>query len=206
MSPRRSAADAALTRQAIVSETVAEASREGLESVTIGRLAEGLGMSKAGVIGHFGNKQGLQLAALAAAIEVFRREIWEPAAEQPPGLPRLAAIVDGWLSYLERDVFPGGCFVTAASCEFDGRPGPVREALDDALSGWLGALEREVRAAIDAGELPPDTDPAQVAFELNSVAMGVNQALQLRGDPNAVRRGRRAMRRALRLSERESAA
>jgi AcrR family transcriptional regulator len=199
MSPRRSAAAAAATRDAIVGETVAQASLEGLESVTIGKLAESLSMSKAGVIGHFGNREGLQLAALEAVFESFRHEVWEPAAGAEPGVARLTAIADSWLAYLERGVFPGGCMLTAAAAEFDGRTGPVRDAIEGALSLWLSVLEGEARAAIKRGELPPDSDPAQIAFELNAAAMAVNQALQLRADADAVERGRRAMRRAIHI-------
>jgi AcrR family transcriptional regulator len=197
MSPRRSAVEAAETRTTIVDETVARASREGLEAVTIGGLAQGLEMSKAGVIGHFGTKQGLQLAAVERAVAMFRREVWEPAADAAPGLERLLAITEAWLSYLDRDVFPGGCFLTAAAAEFDGRSGPVREAIDEALSLWSTVLEADAAIAIERGQIPAEADPAQIAFELGAIVQGVNQARQLRGDAEATRRGRRAMHRAL---------
>ena len=183
---------------AVIEETVHRASVDGLNAVSIGGLAESLGMSKAGVVGPFGSKEALQLAALERAIEIFRHEIWDPAAGAEPGLARLESIADGWLGYLGRGVLPGGCFLTQSACEFDGRPGPVKEAIVQALSLWQSVLEAEVRTAVAAGELP-DVDPGQVAFELNAIAQGVNQALQLRGDEQAVPRGRRAMRRALHL-------
>src|SRR3954453_6696363 len=126
--PRRSAADAARTRTSILDRSVAVASVEGLEGLTIGRLATDLDMSKAGVLGHFGTKEELQLAALRAAREVYRREVWDRAASAAPGRARLLAIADAWMSYLARDVFPGGCFVTAAAAEFDDRPGRVHDA------------------------------------------------------------------------------
>ncbi len=204
MSPRRSAAEAAETRATIVDETVARASVEGLEGVTIGGLAEELRMSKAGVIGHFGTKQSLQLAAVNEAVGMFRRAVWEPAAGAEPGLERLEAIADAWLSYLDGEVFPGGCFLTAAAAEFDGRPGPVREAIDEALSLWSSVLEREATTAMERGQMPADADPAQIAFELNCIVQGVNQARQLRSDPMAIERGRRAMRRALYLPSGET--
>ena len=197
MSPRHSNAAAAATRESIVREAVQRASREGLEALTIGTLAADLDMSKAGVIGPFGSKEALQLAALEAGNETFRREVWEPASHSAPGLERLNAITDAWLAHLGGGTFPGGCFITAAAAEFDGRTGPVRDAVDDTLSLWLRALAREARTAVRQGELPADTDPRQVAFELNSIAMGVNQALQLRSDREALRRGRRAMDRVL---------
>jgi AcrR family transcriptional regulator len=189
--PRRSAAEAEKTRESIVARAVDVASLEGLEGLTIGRLAGELEMSKAGVIGHFGSKEALQVAALEQAADVFRREVWDLAARQARGLPRLRAIADAWVSYLERDVFPGGCFLTAASCEWDGRSGPVRDRVAGTMDLWLGVLAREAReAGFD--------DPEQVAFELNAIAMGLNQRLQLHGDREAPARARRAMARVLR--------
>jgi len=198
MSPRRSAIAAKATRQAVIEETVSRASLAGLESVSIGGLADGLGMSKAGVIGPFGSKEALQLAALERAIEIFLGEVWEPAADAAPGLDRLRAVTDAWLDYLGRDVLPGGCFLTQAACEFDGRPGRVKEAVERALTRWQWLLEAEAQTAVSAGELPR-VDPGQVAFELGAIAQGVNQARQLRGDELAVQRGRRAVLRALYL-------
>jgi AcrR family transcriptional regulator len=197
MSPRRSAAEAAGTRTAIVARALELGSLEGLEGLTIGRLAGDVGMSKSGLIRHFGSKEGLQLAALGAAIDLFQREIWEPVADQPAGLERLRALSEGWVSYLERDLLPGGCFLTAAASEFDGRGGPVREATRKAWARWLRVLENEVGAAVEAGDLPAGTDPEQVAFELNGIVMGLNNALQLHGDREAPARARRAIDRVL---------
>ena len=197
MSPRRSAADAAGTRTAIVERALEVGSVEGLEGLTIGRLADDVGMSNSGLIRHFGSKEGLQLAALDAGIELFVREIWEPAADSEPGIVRLRALCDAWVSYLERNLLPGGCFLTAAATEFDGRGGPVREATREAWARWLRLLEREARTAIEAGQLPADGDPAQIAFELNGIGMALNNALQLHEDPAGVRHARRAFERVL---------
>jgi AcrR family transcriptional regulator len=191
---RRSVTDTARTRAAIVHRAVDLASVEGLEGLTIGRLATDVKMSKAGVLAHFGTKEELQLATLEAAFGVYAREVWEPARDATPGRARLLAIADAWLDYLGRDVFPGGCFVTAASCEFDDRPGRVRDALSAAYRRWFELLADEARIAVRAGELPRGTDPQDVAFGLNAIAMGVNQARHLFGDAAAAERGRRAMR------------
>jgi AcrR family transcriptional regulator len=197
VSPRNSAAAAAGTRTAILDRAVEVASTQGLEGLTIGRLAADVRMSKAGVIGHFGTKERLQLAAVEAALDVYRREVWEPAAGAQPGLQRLRAVCDAWISYFERDVFPGGCFLTAASCEFDDREGPVRDLVASAMRLWLRTLAGEVRTAVEQGELPTDTDPAQVAFELNAIAMGANQQIRLLDDRGGLERARLAMGRAL---------
>ncbi len=193
MSPRRSVSAARQTRADIVDRAMRVASIQGLDGFTIGGLAEALQMSKSGVLRHFPTKEDLQQHALQAAIDVFTREVWEPSLTVEPGLARLHAICDAWISYLERDVFPGGCFLTAASCEFDGRPGPVHDAVVDALSTWHRTLQSQVRVAVRAGELSPDTEPEAIAFQLNALAMAANQAIQLFGDRPAAQMARRAM-------------
>ena len=197
MSPRNSVAEAEKTRASILGRAVDVSSREGLEGLTIGRLASDLSMSKSGVLGHFGTKQELQLATLAAALDLYRRELWEPAEPAEPGLPRLLALCDAWISYLERGVFPGGCYITAVASEFDDRDGPVREAIAAALSRWYALLEAEAKTAIEAGDLPRDTDPAAIAFHLNALATGANQAVQLLGDRSALDKAHRLMKAAL---------
>ena len=190
-------AEAGRTRDAIVERAVDVASKEGLEGLTIGRLAGDLDMSKAGLIGHFGSKERLQLAALEAAIETFRREVWEPAEDREPGLARLRALCAAWVTYVERPVFPGGCFFAAAATEFDDRGGPVREELTSEARRWRRVLEREIRTAMDAGDLAPDTDPAQLAMDLNGVILVLNNDLMLLRDRKAPARARRAIRRLL---------
>jgi AcrR family transcriptional regulator len=197
MSPRRSQIETRETHTTIVERAVDIASIEGLEGITIGRLAADLGMSKAGVFGHFGTKEALQLAVLERANARFRRDVWEPAAREEPGLPRLLAICDAWMDYLEGETFPGGCFLTAASCEFDGRPGPVHDAVAATMRLWLRVLADEVRAAKRAGDLPRSVDPDLVAFQLNAIAMGTNHAVRLQGDPRAAERCHAAMERVL---------
>jgi AcrR family transcriptional regulator len=196
--PRRSQAEARETRAAIVDRAVELSSVEGLEGLTLGRLAGELRMSKSGVVGHFGSKERLQLTTLEAANEIFKREVWDRTEDAEPGLPRLLAICDAWISYLERRVFPGGCFMTAAACELDGRDGPLRDAVAEAMSRWYRALEHHVRVAVEAGDLPAGTDPREVALKLNAFAMAANQRLQLFQDHDAAETARRAMRAALR--------
>lgn len=197
--PRRSAAEVTRSRATAVEAAVDLASVEGLEGITIGRLADELAMSKSGLIGRFGDKQALQRAVLAAAVERFTDAVWRPATKAEPGLARLAAIVDAWIGHLREDVFPGGCFVTTASVEYDARPGPLHDDVAAAVSRWLGVLEAEARFAREAGELPADREPADVAFELHSLASGGSVAGRLLGDAAALDRIRAAMRRAIGL-------
>ena len=198
--PRRSAVDVAYSRASAVDAAIDLASIEGLEGITIGRLAGELGMSKSGMIGRFGDKQTMQRAVLAAAIERFTDAVWRPARRFQPGLPRLEAIVDAWIAHLRAGVFPGGCFVTTASVEYDSRPGPLQDDVADAVRRWLGVLETEARLAQEAGDLPAERDPADVAFELHSLASGGSVAARLIGGGAGLDRTRAAMRRAIGLS------
>ncbi|HEU4523335.1 MAG TPA: TetR/AcrR family transcriptional regulator [Thermoanaerobaculia bacterium] len=174
------------TRQSILEHAVDLASLEGLEGLTIGRLADELGMSKSGLFAHFGSKEELQLATIQAAGERFISEVLQPALREPRGLPRLMAICHSWIEYIGRDVFPGGCFFAAASFEFDGRPGTVRDAIVKAMDDWIGALERAIVMAQNEGHIDPSVDAKQLAFELNSLFFGANFSHQLREDKLAL--------------------
>lgn len=198
--PRSSRDAAAKTREAIIGEVVSEASVEGLDGITLGTVAERLEMSKAGVVGPFGSKEALQLEALERAAATFREEVWDPVSDRPSGRDRLEAIIDAWLDHLAGGTFPGGCFLTQAAADFDARPGPVRDRVRAINRRWQRVLAGEVEAALDQGELA-GIDPAQAAFELNALAQGVNQAIQLDDDREAVAKGRAAMRRALGISD-----
>ncbi|MDT0266792.1 TetR/AcrR family transcriptional regulator [Streptomyces sp. DSM 44915] len=197
MSPRNSLAEARRTRERIVQRSVDVASVEGLSGLTLGRLAGDLGMSKSGLLGHFGSKEALQLAALRQGAVIFDREVWRPAAGAAPGLPRLRAVCAAWISYLERGVFPGGCLFVSSTFEFDGRGGPVLALLRRQFRAWAGRLTGELRSAVARGELPPETDPEQLVFELYGVMMSLNHTLQLSADPAAVTRAERAVDRLL---------
>lgn len=197
MSPRRSVAQARQTRADILACGVRLASAEGLEGLTIGRLAAELTMSKSGVLGHFGSKEELQLAVIDAAVEIFAREVAEPARAAHPGMRKLRAMCEAWVSYLERRVFPGGCFFTAAASEFDDRPGRVRDTIAGLASVWDRDLYRQIRTAVADRDLPADTDADQLVFELSGVMLGLNNALQLQRDTTAPAKARRALGRLL---------
>jgi AcrR family transcriptional regulator len=171
----RDSGKGANTRAAILARALDLASVDGLEGLTIGRLAAELEMSKSGLFAHFGSKQELQLATVTAAAERFRAEVIEPALSAPDGTPRLEAMAGSYLAHLEANQYAGGCFWAATSAEYDDRPGPVRNAIVSALDAWLGELERQARIA-------GSPDPARFAFELYAVVMGANSRYRLSGD------------------------
>ena len=191
--PKRSAAAVADTRTAALAAAVRRASVEGLEGLTIGRLAEELSMSKSGLFGLFGSKEDLQVATFEHAVEHFTRDVWLPVARRRPGLPRLLALLDRWLAYHRRRALPGGCFVTTATIEFDARPGPLRDAVARARRRMHSLLENDIRTAVEAGDLPAHADAADLAFSLYAIASAASQAIQLE-ETGASARATRCMR------------
>ena len=165
---------------------------EGLEALTIGRLASALRMSKSGLFAHFGSKEELQCSAVEAAREIFVRQVIQPASELR-GLRRLRSLVDHWFGYTLMRAFPGGCFFTAASLEYDDRPGKVRDRIVELMRRWLNHLEQTIREAQAAGEVARGVDPRQIAFEIHALAMGANWRARLFQDADAFAAARRAI-------------
>lgn len=200
MSPRRSVVETAATRTRIIERALAMAAVEGLEGVTIGRLAADLGMSKAGVIGHFGTKETLQLAVVEEAVERFRLRVPAQAIGARPGIQRLSRAYEEWIDYMTGAEDHRGCFLTSVATEYDERPGPIRDAVLTALSRWSDYVAAELDAAVATGELPRDADLSQLVFELGGVVLATQQAILLHGDPSAPDRARRAIHRMLGLT------
>jgi AcrR family transcriptional regulator len=182
------------TRQAILSHASRLASAEGLEAVSLQRLASDLGISKSGLFAHFGSKEELQLATVDEAGRVFTEEVLKPGLKTPAGLGRVWAMCNSFLSYLSRGIFPGGCFFEAALAEFDSKPGRIRDAVVEKRGYWVGSLARATRDAIAAGEVQPDVDAEQVAWELGSLLVGANSSFVQDGGTVGIERARRAIR------------
>lgn len=181
----------ARTRQTIARHAVDVASQDGLGGLTIGRLAGDLGISKSGLQTLFGTKEQLQLATIDTAREAFQDAVVRPAAAAPPGIGRLRALIENWITYAEAPLFPGGCFWTANLPDFDSHPGPLRDALRTQHTSWLALLADQVRRAIKAGELT-GRDPADTAFQIDATLTATNIALRL-GEKHAIDRARRAI-------------
>ncbi|MBN6055175.1 TetR/AcrR family transcriptional regulator [Nonomuraea sp. RK-328] len=190
---RRSAEAAQQTRDRIVDTGVMKASTNGLHALTIGSLAEALDMSKAGVVGPFGSRADLQLAVLTRAADMFTAAVVTPSETAEPGLPRLRAVIDLWCGYLDGGPFPNGCFVTAASCELDGRPGELRNFLLAVVTRWRAFLREQLVIAQISGDIATTLDADDLVASLTGIAMSANQEIQLLGDATAPARARRLM-------------
>jgi AcrR family transcriptional regulator len=166
---------------------------DGLEGLSIRRLATDLGVSKSGVFTHFGSKEELQLATVRSAAEVFVAEVITPAEEFPPGIRRIWRMCETRLAYLTTPVFTGGCFFYAATAEFDARPGRVRDEIAGNLRRWRLRNIRDIDEAIAAGEITADTDAALLAFELDAYARSGGGDALLHDDPAAITMATTAM-------------
>ena len=182
------------TREAILETAASIASVEGLERLTIGRLARELAMSKSGLFAHFGSKEELQVATVQAARTVFEHTVLAPSQQAVPGLPQLRALIAAWLAYLGVGVFPGGCFFVGVRAEFDSREdGPVRRAIAEDHEGWLQLLERHVVAAQRAGHLGAEVEARQLAFEIDALGSAAHVHFQLSGDRAVLARAETAI-------------
>ncbi len=166
------------TRAAVLDTAVVLATEAGLHGLSLGQLAEALGVSKSGLFAHWRSKEALQLATVDRAVEQWQERVVAPALAAPPGVRRLWALHDARIAFYATGMLPGGCFFASTEFEYNARPGPVRDRLAEVFARWTGFLERLVREAVDAGELPAGTDAARLAYEID--ALGIAAAVRSR--------------------------
>jgi AcrR family transcriptional regulator len=159
----------ARTRAAVLDAAVALASEAGLDGLSLGMLAERLGVSKSGLFAHWPDKEILQLAVIEQAVRQWTEEVVTPALSAPRGIRRLWALHERRLAFYAAGTLPGRCFFVATEAEFDDRPGPVRDALADAIGDWYRLIRTVAAQAVELGELRADTDISQLAFEIQAL-------------------------------------
>lgn len=184
----------ARTRDAILAAALNEAASSGLSGLSFGRLATVVGMSKSGLFAHFKGKEELQLATLGEAQRRYAEAVLRPGAEAAPGLPRVWALCQAWLSYAQGGVFANGCFFSAVAVEFDNRPGPVRDRVAVLFAGWINELTAALEEASAEGHVRPELDARQLAFEINALMTAANAYHQLLGGQEPFERSWRAIR------------
>ena len=182
----------AATKDRIIESALRTASVEGLEGISLGRLATDVGMSKSGLFAHFASKEALQLDVLEAAAARFMEIVVNPAMAQPRGEPRVHSLFEHWLVWERHESLPGGCVFMHAAAELDDRPGPARDALVQWQQQWLDALAKAARLAVEAGHFRADLDPELFAFQQLGLVLGYYHARRLLNDPAAEDRVRRA--------------
>lgn len=184
------------TRREILRVAADLASVVGLEGLTIGRLADEVGMSKGGVYAHFENKEELKVATIDAAVARFRDAVIDPASTAAPGLERAWALVHGWIDAVEDTLYTGGCFFYHTVAELDDRRGPARERLAGVMETWIGLLEEQLEVADRAGELP-EADPEELVFRIHAYVLKATWGARLLGDEKAFEQARDAVEAAL---------
>ncbi|MGC5015033.1 TetR/AcrR family transcriptional regulator [Streptosporangium sp. DT93] len=181
------------SREAILEQAVSLASIEGLNGLSLGRLATATGTSKSGFFSHWQDKEELQLDAVEWAVRQWTEAVVAPAMQAPPGVRRLFALHEARLKFYGDGVLPGGCFFFSVQAEFDDRPGAVRDRVSRALHDWLGFIRRLVGEAVALGELDGSVDPAQLAYEIDALGEMIVLHSRLHDGPAAYVHGRRAV-------------
>ncbi|HEX4480262.1 MAG TPA: TetR/AcrR family transcriptional regulator [Rudaea sp.] len=185
----------AATREAVIERALSIVRTDGFEGLTIGGIASAVGMSKSGVFAHFGSREDLQLAVLDAAAQSFTENVFVPAIREKRGLPRLRAIMRHWVVWLRSA--RGGCPMVSAAVEYDDRPGPIRDRVVEYQTKLRRELARAVRMAIDAGEMKPDCDADQLAFEIFAIELALHHDSRLFKPADAMVRAEKSMQRLL---------
>jgi len=183
-----------LTRNAIVEAALLAASRDGLEGLTIGTLAEQMRMSKSGVFAHFGSREELQLAVLKEYVNRFVAEVLRPAVRKPRGLPRLEAILQRWVAFLAREM-TRGCIMIGGAFEYDDVPGLLRDEMVSIITGWKGELTKAIRQAAAEGHLRAGVDAHQLVFEIYGLMLAMHQDARLLRSADSAKRARAGLRR-----------
>jgi AcrR family transcriptional regulator len=194
---RRRRSDGERSRNAILREAAQLATVEGISGLSIGRLAEAVGMSKSGLFAHFGSKEELQLETIETANALFNEHVIEPASVALTGFERLRQLAEGFLRHVEDDVFSGGCFFASVAAEMDTHPGPVRDLAVQIVGGWLLQLETAIRDAQAEGAIDPSEDAQQLAFELDAYLLLANAQYVVSRESTPTNRARRAIERRL---------
>jgi len=181
------------TKAAIVDAALRMAAQVGLEGLSIGSLAETMGMSKSGVFAHFGSRDELQISVIREYYARFEAQVFQPAMAQPRGLPRVRALFENWMRFTSAEL-DSGCIFISGAVEFDDRPGPVRDALAEAVDAWIEAMTRAVAQACEQGHLAADADPRQISFEIHALILALHYEARFMRRPGSMERAEQGFR------------
>lgn len=175
------------TKAAIVEAALSLATHLGLEGLSIGALAELMGMSKSGVFAHFGSREELQISVVREYHHRFEQEVFYPAMSQPRGVARLRALFGNWMQRTSVEI-DSGCIYISGAVEFDDRPGPVRDALAESVMTWHSAMRRAIVQAKECGELLADVNEDQMLFEIHGLILALHYEARFLKHPGSIAR------------------
>jgi AcrR family transcriptional regulator len=181
------------SREAILEQAVGLASVEGLDGLSLGRLATATGTSKSGFFAHWRDKEQLQVDAVEWAVRQWTERVVAPALQAPAGVRRLFALHEARLRFYDEGVLPGGCFFFTVQAEYHDRSGPVRDRVARSLREWQEFIQRLVAQAAAMGELSDGVDAVQLAYEIDALGVTAVSYSRLYDGPDGLGRARRAV-------------
>ena len=173
------------TKAAIIDAALGQATHIGLEGLSIGALAEVMGMSKSGVFAHFGSREELQVSVIREYHHCFEQEVFFPAMAAPRGVARLRALFDNWMKRTSIEI-DSGCIYISGAIEFDDRTGPVRDALAHSVLTWHAAMKRAILQAKELGELNADVVEDQMLFEIHGLILALHYEARFLKNPGSI--------------------
>jgi AcrR family transcriptional regulator len=162
------------TRQLVLENAVQIASVEGLEGLTLGRVASASGVAKATIQTLFGSREELQIRTLDFAVVMIGSAILQLVPPRARGLSRLRRLADAWFAVVEDGLLPGGCLMTAAVTEYRARPGVLRDAVVAHRAHWRARLLDAAREAQADGSLARDADVDKIVYEILALENAAN--------------------------------
>jgi AcrR family transcriptional regulator len=202
---RKLRADGEESRRKILLAAANLATTRGLEGLSIGELAEHIGMSKSGLYAHFKSKEELELATIETAADIFERDVLLPAGKSRGGISRVLALSDAFLQHLDRRVFPGGCFFATVAVQLASRPGRPRDRVMELQKQWVNQFAEALSEAVAAGDLPRHADIDQLVFEITAMMVRANFSWIATGEPRVLKQAKVGIRRVLNGASRPTA-
>jgi AcrR family transcriptional regulator len=176
-----------LTRAAILDMALELSSRDGLEGLTIGLLAEKMKMSKSGVFAHFGSREDLQIEVVRLYHHRFEQEVFYPSIKEPRGLQRLQGMFARWVKLVSVEIALG-CIYISGAVEYDDRPGAIRDHLVAMVQAWRDALHRCINQSMEMGHLRSDINVEQMVYEIYGLILALHHDARFLKIPGSVER------------------
>ncbi|WP_342238971.1 TetR/AcrR family transcriptional regulator [Inquilinus sp. OTU3971] len=167
--------------------------RQGYEGASVADLTAAMGITTPSLYGAFGSKERLYREALDRyRADPQRAAPWAMAA--PTAREAVRLILEGSARDFSDPAHPPGCMISTAvlTCAPENRPAA---AMVTSMRGnTVARLRTRFARALEEGELPPGTDPDELARFYGAIIQGLSvQALDGAGRDDLMKIVRRAM-------------